>query len=70
MDTKGQSQVIRAEVPMSEMLTYANELTSMTQGRGSFSMEFGRYDFVPQQLADKVVEAARRERAGEEVEDE
>ncbi len=70
MDTKGQNQIIRAEVPMAEMLTYANELTSMTQGRGTFAMEFGRYDFVPQQIADKVVEAARRERAGEEAEDE
>jgi elongation factor G len=70
MDTKGQSQVIRAEAPMSEMLTYANDLTSMTQGRGSFAMEFGHYDYVPQQIAEKVIETARRERAGEEVEDE
>ena len=70
MDTKGQNQIIRAEVPMAEMLTYANELTSMTQGRGSFSMELGHYDYVPQQIAEKVIEAARRERAGEEAEDE
>ncbi len=70
METQGQSQVIRAEAPMSEMLTYANELTSMTQGRGTFAMEFGHYDFVPQQIAEKVIETARKERAGEEVDDE
>ena len=69
METKGQNQVIRAEVPMAEMLTYANELTSMTQGRGSFAMEFGHYDYMPQQMAEKVIEAARKERAGEEAED-
>ncbi len=64
MDAKGATQVIRADVPMAEMLTYANDLTSMTQGRGSFSMEQAHYDFVPAQLADKVVEAAKRERSG------
>jgi elongation factor G len=65
MDTKGQNQIIKAEVPMSEMLTYANDLTSMTQGRGTFSMEFRRYDFVPQQQADKIVDAANRAKAGQ-----
>ena len=65
MDTKGQNQVIRAEAPMSEMLTYANDLTSMTQGRGSFTMEFGHYDFVPQNIAEKVIAEAKREADGE-----
>ncbi len=69
MDTKGANQIIRAEAPMSEMLTYANDLTSMTQGRGSFTMEFSRYDFVPAQIADKVIAEAKRARAGEDVED-
>jgi elongation factor G len=58
MDTKGQNQIIKAQVPMAEMLTYANDLTSMTQGRGSFSMEFSHYDFVPQQQAEKIIAAA------------
>jgi elongation factor G len=58
MDTKGQNQTIKAQVPMAEMLTYANDLTSMTQGRGSFTMEFGHYDFVPQQQAEKIIAAA------------
>jgi elongation factor G len=69
MDTRGQSQVIRAEAPMGEMLSYANDLTSITQGRGSFTMEFDHYDFVPQHAADKIIEAARKARAGEEVEE-
>ena len=57
MDTKGQNQIIKAQVPMAEMLTYANDLTSMTQGRGSFTMEFAHYDFVPQQQAEKIIAA-------------
>jgi elongation factor G len=69
METRGTSQVIKAQVPMSEMLTYASDLTSVTQGRGSFSMEFSHYDVVPQQIADKVVAAAKAERAGVEVEE-
>ncbi len=65
MDTKGTTQVIRAEVPMSEMLTYANELTSMTQGRGSFSMEMGHYDFVPHEYASKIIDAAKGDGTGD-----
>lgn len=60
MEAKGATQLIHAHVPMAEMLTYANDLTSMTQGRGSFSMEQHAYDFVPGQLADKIVQAAKR----------
>ena len=48
-------QVIDAEVPMAEMLTYATELRSMTQGRGKFVIRFDRYEPAPQQVADKVV---------------
>ena len=70
MDTRGNARVIKAQVPMAEMLTYASDLTSMTQGRGSFSMEFSHYDVVPQQIGEKIVAAAKAERAGEEVEQE
>jgi elongation factor G len=62
METRGHSQVIKAQVPMAEMLSYASALTSMTQGRGSFSMEFSHYDIVPSHIADKVVAAAKAER--------
>jgi elongation factor G len=70
MDTRGNARVIKAQVPMSEMLTYASDLTSMTQGRGSFSMEYSHYDVLPSQIADKVIAAAKAERAGEELEEE
>jgi elongation factor G len=70
MDTKGGSQIIRALVPMAEMLTYQNDLTSMTQGRGSFTMEFSHYDYVPQQQAEKIIASARAAMAGEEEEEE
>jgi len=70
MDTRGGTQIIRAQVPMAEMLNYQNDLTSMTQGRGSFTMEFSHYDFVPQMQAEKVIAAARAAKAGEEEEEE
>jgi elongation factor G len=62
MDNKGGNTVIKAEVPMSEMLTYGVELTSMTQGRGSFSMEMHHYDVVPGQQQEKIIEKAKAER--------
>jgi len=53
---------IRAEVPMAELLTYAQSLTSMTGGRGDYSMHFLRYEDVPTHVAQKVIEETRRER--------
>jgi elongation factor G len=47
------------------MLSYANELISMTQGRGSYSMEFSHYDYVPQEISEKVIAAHRPHPAGE-----
>jgi elongation factor G len=55
MDSAGRYQIINAEVPMSEFLTYAPDLRSMTGGRGIFTMEFTRYDEVPGQLAEKLL---------------
>jgi len=55
MDSAGKYQIINAEVPMSEFLTYAPDLRSMTGGRGIFTMEFTRYDEVPGQLAEKLL---------------
>ena len=60
MDTKGRTTVINAEVPMSEMLTYGTQLTSMTQGKGSYRMEMDHYDFVPQLVAEKILANAKR----------
>ena len=62
MDNKAGNTVVKAEVPMAEMLTYGVELTSMTQGRGSFNMEMHHYDVVPGQLQEKIVEKAKAQR--------
>ena len=52
--------IIRAEVPMAEMLSYGATLTSLTQGLGSFHMEMTRYDVVPAVAAEKVIAAAHK----------
>jgi elongation factor G len=59
--TAGGMTEVKAEVPMAEMLTYAPDLRSLTGGQGDYTMEFARYEEVPQHLAAKVVEAAARE---------
>jgi len=61
MDSAGKNQVINAEVPMAEFLTYAPDLRSMTGGRGIFTMEFARYEEVPQQLSEKIVAQIKSE---------
>ena len=60
MESKGRTTVINAEVPMAEMLTYGTQLTSMTQGKGSYRMEMDHYDYVPQQVAEKILANAKR----------
>jgi elongation factor G len=57
------SAVIIAEVPLASMFDYANELRSMTQGKGTFSMEFARYSMLPRGLQDEVVEKRRKDKA-------
>jgi elongation factor G len=69
MDTRGVMTVIRAQVPMSEMLTYEQQLTSATGGRGSYSMEYSHYEEVPAHLQPKVVAAAKAERGEEQAEE-
>ena len=70
MDSKSGSTIIKAQVPLSDMLTYASDLTSMTQGRGTYSMEFSHYDLVPQPVTEKIVAAARAAGHGKEEEEE
>jgi elongation factor G len=60
MDNAGKNQVINAQVPMAEFLSYASDLRSMTGGRGMFTMEFSHYDEVPAQIAEKIIEEANR----------
>jgi len=55
MDSEGKYQVIKANVPMSEFLTYAPDLTSMTGGRGVYSMSFSHYDEVPALMSEKLL---------------
>jgi len=55
MDSEGRYQVIKAQVPMVEVLTYALDLNSLTGGRGTFRMEHSHYEEVPAQLAEKIV---------------
>jgi elongation factor G len=52
---------VRAEVPMSEMLSYAPDLRSITGGQGEYTMEFARYEELPAHLAQKVVEKESEE---------
>ena len=55
MDTDEGLNVVNAEVPMAELPKYATELRSMTQGRGSFEVEFNRYEEVPGMLAKEII---------------
>jgi elongation factor G len=66
MDVKRDTQIIKAQVPMAEMVSYAPVLTSVTGGRGSYHMEFSHYDEVPAHIAQKIIEEANKERKEEE----
>src|SRR5499425_3100924 len=69
MDNKAGKTIVKAEVPMAEMLTYGADLTSMTQGRGSFNMEMSHYDFVPALNSEKIISQFKADR-GEVTEEE
>ncbi len=58
-ESRGHAQVVKAEVPMAEMLEYANALTSLTGGKGAFHMEFSHYDEVPAFARDKIIAEAK-----------
>jgi elongation factor G len=62
MEPAGGMTTIKAEVPMAEVLTYSQALTSMTGGRGDYSMHFLRYEEVPTHVAQKIIEQTKRER--------
>ena len=62
MEPAGGMTTIRAEVPMAEILTYSQALTSMTGGRGDYHMAFLRYEEVPSHVAQKIIEATKKER--------
>lgn len=70
MDQKTGWSVITAQAPLAEIARYATDLRSMTQGRGYFKMQFSHYDIVPTHIAAPIIDKAKKERAGEETEDE
>ena len=63
MEPKGSMTEVKAEVPMAEMLSYAPDLRSITGGQGDYTMEFSRYEEVPQHLAQKVISQAQEAEA-------
>src|SRR4051812_819598 len=65
MEVQGRNTVIKAQVPLSEVLTYASDLTSKTGARGNYTMEFSHYDEVPSHLAEKIIAHAKAGATGE-----
>jgi elongation factor G len=63
VDAKGHNQIIKAAVPMAEILSYAPDLRSMTSGRGTFQMEFSHYEEVPHHLSEKIVQETKQAQA-------
>ena len=61
VESRSKGQLIKAQVPLAEVLKYAPDLTSMTSGRGTFSMEFSHYEEVPSHMAEKVIASVKVE---------
>src|SRR5258705_1348210 len=62
MEPKGGMTAIKAEVPMAEILTYSQSLTSLTGGRGDYHMSFARYEEVPTHIAQKIIAEAKQDK--------
>ncbi len=58
MEARGNAQVVKAMVPLSEMFGYATSLRSRTQGRGTYSMHFDHYEEVPKSIAEEIIKKA------------
>jgi len=65
MDSKGKNQVVKAQVPLAEMFTYATDLRSITGGRGSYTMRFSHYEQVPQKIAANIIAQYQAQKKGE-----
>jgi elongation factor G len=65
MDPQGGVQIVKAQVPMAEVLSYAPDLRSMTEGRAFFTLSFSHYEEVPAHLAEKVIEEAKQRKEKE-----
>jgi elongation factor G len=69
METRGSMTIIKAQVPMAEMLTYEQQLTSATGGRGSYHMEYSHYEEVPAHMLSKIVAASKAGETGDSEDD-
>jgi elongation factor G len=65
VEAEEDTQTLHARVPLAEMLTYGSTLRSITQGRGSFHMEFSHYEEVPRSLQEKIITESKRPPGGE-----
>jgi len=62
MEPRGKNQIVRAQVPLKEMVRYSIDLKSITQGRGKFKMEFDHYEEAPPKVAEEIIEKTKREK--------
>ncbi len=62
MEPNGSLQIVKAQVPMAEMFRYATDLRSMTQGRGTFTVQFDHYEEVPANISENIIAAAKKEK--------
>ena len=62
VDAEDDMQTVHARVPMAEMLTYGSTLRSITQGRGSFHMEYSHYEEVPRNLQEKIIVESKKKK--------
>jgi len=65
MESKGKNEVVKAQIPLSEMFKYASDLRSVTGGRGSYTMSFAYYEIVPARIAQGIIESAKRDKSQE-----
>ncbi len=61
MEAHGRSQELKAKVPMSEVLKYASDLTSITSGRGAFTLSFAHYEEAPMNIQEKIIKESRKD---------
>jgi elongation factor G len=61
MEPSGIFQVVKAQIPLSELYMYSTHLRSLTNGRGNYARKFSNYEIVPPEIAQKVIEATKKE---------
>jgi elongation factor G len=69
MESQGDMQVVRAEMPLAEVMNYSTELRSLTGGIGSYTMEFNRYEVLPPRFQSQIVEQLKRDQKEKEEEE-